>query len=46
MSYMSHNDPLKTQEGLRAMKETENFDVFICHASEDKKTLQFQYMTS
>lgn len=37
MSYMSHNDPLKTREGLRAMKETENFDVFICHASEDKK---------
>lgn len=39
MSYMSHNDPLKTQEGLRAMKETENFDVFICHASEDKKDI-------
>lgn len=37
MSYMSHNDPLKTKEGLRAMKETENFDVFICHASEDKE---------
>ncbi|MCH5050924.1 TIR domain-containing protein [Pectobacterium aquaticum] len=36
MSYMSHNDPLKTKEGLRAMKETENYDVFICHASEDK----------
>ena len=36
MSYMSHNDPSKTKEGLRAMKETENFDVFICHASEDK----------
>lgn len=39
MSYMSHNDPLKTKEGLRAMKETENFDVFICHASEDKKDI-------
>lgn len=39
MSYMSHNDPLKTKEGLRAMKETENFDVFICHASEDKEAI-------
>lgn len=39
MSYMSHNDPLKTKEGLRTMKETENFDVFICHASEDKKDI-------
>ncbi|WP_245006708.1 TIR domain-containing anti-phage reverse transcriptase [Erwinia persicina] len=39
MSYMSHNDPLKTKEGLRAMKETENFDVFICHASEDKEDI-------
>lgn len=39
MSYMSHNDPLKTKEGLRAMKETENFDVFICHASEDKNDI-------
>lgn len=39
ISYMSHNDPLKTKEGLRAMKETENYDVFICHASEDKKDI-------
>lgn len=39
MSYMSHSDPLKTKEGLRAMKETENYDVFICHASEDKKSI-------
>ena len=39
MSYMSHNDPSKTKEGLRAMKETENFDVFICHASEDKEDI-------
>ncbi|WP_265693755.1 toll/interleukin-1 receptor domain-containing protein, partial [Providencia rustigianii] len=39
MSHMSHNDDLKTKEGLRAMQETECFDVFICHASEDKKDI-------
>ncbi|MEQ5315804.1 TIR domain-containing anti-phage reverse transcriptase [Providencia vermicola] len=39
MSTMSHNDPLKTKEGMRTMKETERFDVFICHASEDKKDI-------
>ena len=39
MSYMSYNDPSKTKEGVRAMKETENFDVFICHASEDKEDI-------
>lgn len=36
MALMSHNDPIKTKEGIRAMKETETYDVFICHASEDK----------
>lgn len=36
MAYMSHNDLKQTKEGLRAMKETETYDVFICHASEDK----------
>ncbi|RDL17796.1 TIR domain-containing anti-phage reverse transcriptase [Serratia fonticola] len=36
MAYMSHNDPKQTKEGKRAMKETETYDIFICHASEDK----------
>ncbi|EMW7736531.1 TIR domain-containing protein [Yersinia enterocolitica] len=36
MAYMSHNDPKQTKEGKRAMQETETYDVFICHASEDK----------
>lgn len=39
MAEMSHHDPLKTKEGLRAMKETETYDVFICHASEDKTSI-------
>lgn len=39
MAQMSHNDPRKTKEGLRAMRVTENYDVFICHASEDKDTI-------
>ncbi|HFQ8928735.1 TPA: TIR domain-containing anti-phage reverse transcriptase [Citrobacter freundii] len=36
MSRMSHSDPKKTNEGRRAMSETETYDIFICHASEDK----------
>lgn len=39
MAEMSHNDPVKTKEGLRTMKVTETYDVFICHASEDKATI-------
>lgn len=39
MAEMSHNDPIKTKEGLRTMKETETYDVFICHASEDKSSI-------
>lgn len=39
MAEMSHNDPKKTKEGLRTMKETETYDVFICHASEDKNSI-------
>lgn len=39
MSQMSHNDSIKTKEGLRAMTETETYDIFICHASEDKDNI-------
>ncbi|PEH74273.1 RNA-dependent DNA polymerase [Edwardsiella tarda] len=39
MAEMSHHDTVKTREGLRAMKETETYDVFICHASEDKESI-------
>ncbi|MFU9135368.1 TIR domain-containing anti-phage reverse transcriptase [Erwinia tasmaniensis] len=36
---MSHGDVYKTKEGIRAMKETETFEIFICHASEDKESM-------
>lgn len=39
MSRMSHHDPKKTNEGRRAMSETETYDIFICHASEDKEVI-------
>lgn len=39
MSRMSHSDPKKTNEGRRAMNETETYDIFICHASEDKELI-------
>lgn len=39
MTQMSHGDINKTKEGLRAMKETESYDIFICHASEDKEPI-------
>lgn len=39
MTRMSHGDIVKTKEGIRAMKETETFEIFICHASEDKESM-------
>lgn len=39
MTRMSHGDIFKTKEGIRAMKETETFEIFICHASEDKESM-------
>nr|WP_286180345.1 MULTISPECIES: reverse transcriptase domain-containing protein [unclassified Enterobacter] len=46
MALMSHNDPMKTKEGIRAMKETETYDVFICHASEDKDDIAIPIFNS
>lgn len=39
MTRMSHGDIHKTKEGIRAMRETETFEIFICHASEDKELI-------
>ncbi|CDH22046.1 RNA-directed DNA polymerase from retron ec67 [Xenorhabdus bovienii str. kraussei Quebec] len=36
ISRMANNDDSPTVEGKRAMKIMEMFDVFLCHASEDK----------
>ena len=38
-SWMAHNDTKPTTEGKRAMRETETYQVFICHASEDKNNI-------
>lgn len=35
-AFMASNDNKPTKEGLRTMQEIEMFDVFLCHASEDK----------
>ncbi|MNH91521.1 reverse transcriptase [compost metagenome] len=35
-AWMTSNDSKPTKEGRRAMKAIERFDVFLCHASEDK----------
>ncbi|MNI15386.1 reverse transcriptase [compost metagenome] len=38
-AWMSSNDDNPTIEGRRAMKAMEMFDVFLCHASEDKESI-------
>lgn len=38
-AWMSSNDDNPTIEGRRAMKAMEMFDVFLCHASEDKDSI-------
>ncbi|MDV0597381.1 MULTISPECIES: reverse transcriptase domain-containing protein [unclassified Enterobacter] len=40
-AHMASLDAKPTKEGARAMKEIEMFDVFLCHASEDKESIVF-----
>lgn len=39
IAFMTSHDARPTKEGTRAMKEIEMFDVFLCHASEDKDSI-------
>lgn len=39
IAFMTSFDAKPTKEGARAMKQIEMFDVFLCHASEDKESI-------